>query len=374
MKKDIFNSYLHIDTARLRANIDGIIASLPEGTQLIPVLKCNAYGFGVGKVAGIMADFPAVQTIALAQVSEGVELRREGWQKGILITGAAATEAQREAAAEGDMTLTAYSADFIRALAATARRLGKAVDIHIKINTGLNRLGFRLGKELEEGIAALCESADVLRVSGCFTHFTEMETPDEIETEKQFDEYMAALEQLRAAGINVGIRHVCASAGYEFHPEMALDAVRLGRRLYYDNPVRPDGGISEAASWRAVITDVRLRKAGDRLGYGEGYPITEDTKVAMLGVGYGDGLFNKVVAAKAPVLVNGKRAKLISCCMDQCFLDVTGIDCALGDEAVLFGYDKCGNYLPAQEVASLMDDEACTLTAALGPRVQRIYE
>lgn len=374
MKKDIFNSYLHINTNLLRANIGAIISSLPEGAQLIPVLKCDAYGFGAGKVAGIMQDFPAVETIALAQVSEGIELRSKGWSRGILITGAAATEAQREAAVEGSMTLTAYSAAFIRALAATARRLGKAAQVHIKINTGLNRLGFRLGKELDEGIAAISESADAIRVTGCFSHFTEMETPDEAETKRQYDEYMSALEVLRSAGIDTGIRHICASAGYEFHPEMALDAVRLGRRLYYDNPVRPDGGISEAASWRAVITDVRLRKAGDRLGYGEGYPITADTKVAMLGVGYGDGLFNKVVAAKAPVLVNGKRAKLISCCMDQCFLDVTGIDCTLGDEAVLFGYDGAGNLLPAQEVASLMDDEACTLTAALGPRVARIYE
>ena len=374
MEKAIFNSYLHIDTARLKANIEAIISSLPCGTQLIPVLKCDAYGFGAGKVAAIMEDFPAVQTIALAQVSEGIELRSKGWTRGILITGAAATEAQRTAAVEEDIALTAYSADFIRALAATARRLQKTVQVHIKINTGLNRLGFRIGDELDEGIAALKECSDAVRVTGCFSHFTEMETPDEAETKKQYNEYMSALEALRSAGIDVGIRHICASAGYEFHPEMALDAVRLGRRLYYDNPIRPDGGIVEAASWRAVITDVRMRKAGERLGYGEGYPITADTKIAMLGVGYGDGLFNKVVAAKAPVLVNGKRAKLVSCCMDQCFLDVTGIDCSFGDEAVLFGYDESGNYLPAQEVASLMNDEACTLTAALGPRVLRIYE
>lgn len=370
----IFNSYLHIDTARLKENIGSIISSLPSGSELIPVLKCNAYGFGVGMVARIMEDFPAVRTIALAQVSEGIELRHEGISKGILITGAAATEAQRTAAIENSLTLTAYSAGFIRALADTARRLGKTADVHIKINTGLNRLGFRLGDELAEGIEALKECSDVLRVTGCFSHFTEMEKPDETETQKQYTEFMSAVEQLKAAGIDPGLRHICASAGYEFHPEMALDAVRLGRRLYYDNPVRPDGGVREAASWRAVITDIRLRKAGQKLGYGAGYNLDKDTKVAMLGVGYGDGLFNRVVDAGAPVLVNGKRARLITCCMDQCFLDVSDIECVPGDEATLFGYDSAGTLLPAQEIASLMNDEACTLTAALGPRVARIYE
>lgn len=370
----IFNSYLHIDTARLKANIESIIASLPSGAELIPVLKCNAYGFGVGTVAKIVEDFPAVRTIALAQVSEGIELRREGISKGILITGAAATEAQRAAAIENSLTLTAYSAGFIRALADTARKLGKIAEIHIKINTGLNRLGFCTGSELAEGISALKECTDILRVTGCFSHFTEMEKPDEIETRKQYAEFMSALEQLKAAGINPGLRHICASAGYEFHPEMALDAVRLGRRLYYDNPVSPDGGVQEAASWRAVITDVQLRKAGQKLGYGAGYHLDKDTKVAMLGVGYGDGLFNRIVDAGAPVLVNGKRARLIACCMDQCFLDVNDIDCTPGDEATLFGYDSSGNLLPAQEIASLMNDEACTLTAALGPRVARIYK
>ena len=374
MEKDIFNSYLYIDTARLRGNIESIIASLPSGSQLIPVLKCNAYGFGASVVAKITEDFPAIKTVALAQVSEGIELRREGIDKGILITGAAATEAQRIAAIENTMTLTAYSSDFIRTLADTARKLGKTAAIHIKINTGLNRLGFRPGEELADGIAALKDNLDALRVTGCFSHFTEMEKPDETDTAKQYAEFMAAVDQLRSAGITPGLLHICASAGYEFHPEMALDAVRIGRRLYYDNPVRPDGGVHEAASWRAVITDVQLRKAGQTLGYGEGYALDRDTHVARLGIGYGDGLFKRVVDAGAPVLVNGKRAKLITCCMDQCFLDVSGIPCVPGDEATLFGFDSAGTLLPAQEVASLMNDEACTLTAALGPRVARIYE
>ena len=372
MEHGIFNSALYIDTAILKANIGSIIASLPSGAELIPVLKCDAYGFGLPAVARIMDGIPEVRMIALAQVSEGLELRRTGVNKNILIMGSASTDAQRTAAIENRMTLAAYSDDFIRALAACARRLGTKADVHIKINTGLNRLGFRAGSELASAIAALKECEDAVRVSGCFSHFTEMEKPDDKETTGQYNEFLQAVEQLRAAGIAPGVRHVCASAAYEFHPEMALDAVRIGRRLYYDNPVRPDGGVSEAASWRAVITDIRLRKAGQRLGYGEGYPLEKDTMVAMLGVGYGDGLFNKVVAAHAPVMVNGKLARLITCCMDQCFVDVSGIDCSPGDEAVLFGYDERGSLLPAQEIASLMNDEACTLTAALGPRVERV--
>lgn len=373
MEKGMYNSYLEIDVAALRQNISGILATLPEGVKLIPMLKCNAYGLGMEQVAGVAREFPAIDMFALAQVSEALALRCCGITHELLVTGACATPAQMRAALEQDITLAAYSLPFLTALVREAQNAGKTANIHIKINTGLNRLGFTPGEELAEAITLLKKSEDCIRVTGSFSHFTEMEAPETAATTAQYNLFLSALEQLKASGIDPGLRHICASAGYEFHPEMALDAVRLGRRLYYDNPVRPIGGIQDTASWRAIITDVQERRAGDRLGYGEGYALDRDSRIAMLGVGYGDGLFHALVNCGAPVLVCGQEAKLLCCCMDQCFVDVTGIDCHPGDEATLFGYDEQGNLLPGQQVAALMSDEGCTLTAALGPRVARIY-
>lgn len=134
----------------------------------------------------------------------------------------------------------------------------------------------------------------------------------------------------------------------------------------------PVGDIREVASWRASIVGLRQYPAGTRLGYGQGVILEKDTRVAMVNVGYGDGL-NHRVARGGPALVEGQTAYFLGCCMDQSFLDVGQIPCEVGSEVTLFGYDGRGNFLPSQEVARLCDDEGCGLTAALGHRVARIY-
>jgi len=134
----------------------------------------------------------------------------------------------------------------------------------------------------------------------------------------------------------------------------------------------PAGQIREVASWRAAIVGLRDLPAGTRLGYGQGITLDRDTRVAMVNVGYGDGL-NHRVARGGPALVGGKTACFLGCCMDQSFLDVGDIPCDIGSEVTLFGYDGKGNLLSSQEVARLCDDEGCGLTAALGSRVARVY-
>ena len=171
------------------------------------------------------------------------------------------------------------------------------------------------------------------------------------------------------------MRHVSGSESTEFHPQYSLDAARVGRRLYMDHPVKPLGGIREAVSWRSYITHVELRHAGDTLGYGGKLHLPADTLVATIGIGYGDGLNEALAACHAPVLVHGKRCPLLACWMDQSFVDVTGLAVQVGDEVMLFGYDREGNLLSSQEVANLIgDNEGCGLTSALSSRVARLYE
>ena len=191
----------------------------------------------------------------------------------------------------------------------------------------------------------------------------------------QYKKLLAGAEQLKAAGIPVPMCHISASESSELFPQYALDAVRIGRRLYMDHPKKPLGNIQEVVSWRSYLTNVKQRHAGDSLAYFGKYVLDKDTVVATVGVGYGDGLNEKLVACHAPVLVGGKRCPLLACCMDQCFVDVTGVeDAKVGDEITFFGYDSDGNFLSSQETANLIgDDEGCGLTSALMHRVARVF-
>ena len=180
--------------------------------------------------------------------------------------------------------------------------------------------------------------------------------------------------QLEAGGMELPLRHISASAAHEQFPQYRLDAVRIGRRLYMDHPTKPTGQVSETATWRTWITNLRTLQAGAPLGYGGKVVLERDATVATIAVGYGDGLSEGLVQVHGPVLVGGERARLMACCMDQTLVDVTGIPCRVGDPVTLFGWDEQGNLLTSQEVALLVgDDEGCGLTSQLSPRVARIY-
>ena len=372
--KDLYNSYLFINIQNLVHNLNIINNSLPNGTTLMPVLKCDAYGLGVKEIAKVIKEKTGAETIAVAQVYEAMELRNSGYDGNILVMGAAIGRTQTVSAAKEKITLTAYRPGFFRDTASLLNKENLKLNVHIKINSGLNRLGYSI-EELASEIDDIKEFSDTIRITGIFSHFTELVGCDE-NAEKQFSVLSSAISLLEENGIECGTRHICASAGYEFYPEYSLDSVRLGRKLYYDNvECYENSKMVDPVSWRAPITDIRLRSKGETVGYGGDLVLDSDTTIAMVGVGYGDcDLLRKLADVNAPVLVCGKRGKIISCCMDQCFIDISGIDSCIGDEVTFFGYDKDGNLLPGQYVASLIDDEACSLTASLGKRVLRIYE
>ena len=335
--------------------------------RLIPVLKSDAYGLGLLPMARQLVKHTGVKMLAVAQVLEGAVLREGGIGSEILVLGGTLPR-QWQAAAELGLTLTVTRPGMVTEL----NRLGKAVNVHLKIETGLNRNGIRPGDELAGVIDELRQSCYV-NLSGTYSHFAQAEDRDHVRCLSQKAEFDRALAQLQEAGIDPGLRHMSNSAAAEWMQEAEYDAVRIGRGLYMDAQDAPSGQIREVASWRASIVGLRDLPAGTRLGYGQGITLDRDTRVAMVNVGYGDGL-NHRVANGGPVLIEGRQARLLGCCMDQCFVDVGNISCGVGSEVTLFGYDGTGNFLSSQEVARLCDDEGCGLTAALGPRVARIYK
>lgn len=364
------NSILSVDLKRVRQNVNAVLQEL-DGAQLIPVLKDNAYGLGLETIGHVMEEFPQITILAVAQVGEGAALRQAGITRDILVLGGIPAHLLR-AAVELDLTISIGRLELLPVLALLAQSLKRQVKIQIKVETGLNRTGVAPGRELAQLLEEWRKSKGIFQVTGAFSHFADLS--DQNRTQEQYHLFLEGVEQLQAGGMEIPMRHISASAGHEQFPQYRLDAVRIGRRLYMDHPTVPTGRVSETATWRTWITNLRTLQAGAPLGYGGKVFLERDATVATIAVGYGDGLSQELVQRHGPVLVGGERARLMACCMDQSLVDVTGIPCRVGDPVILFGWDEQGNLLPSQEVALLVgEDEGCGLTAQLSPRVARIY-
>ncbi len=364
------NSYLEVNVRKLRENARTIIRGLTEGTELIPVLKDDAYGLGLTEVAGALAAIPEIRTFAVSHVSEGLELRASGTDREILVMGGA-LPFQTEAAVQAELTLACGHSGMLTDLAEAARRCGKKARVQIKIDTGLHRIGFE-PERMDEVLQELRRCGDEICVTGVFSHFSDI--ADAALDRKEYALFRAAVSRLEEGGLAVPMCHMGCSASSECHPEYNMDAVRCGRRLYMDHPSRSGGSIQEVCSWRSFMTQVSRRKAGEQIGYGGAVTLERDSLIATVGVGYGDGLNQELFRVHAPVLAGGKRCRMLACCMDQCMIDVTGLACQPGDEVTFFGFDSHGNFLSSQEVAGLVNsDEGCGLTSALSRRVARVY-
>lgn len=364
--KSLKNSCLVVDCAALRENIAAIRSELSPGTALWPVLKGNAYGLGLREVSAVLAGIPGIHTLLTAHVSEGLALRESGFSGEILVLGNPLPAAIAAGAAAG-LTFTVGRPGLLGDLAREGLRLGRAVKVHLKLDTGLHRVGAAPGGELSALLRELSGAGERIELRGVYSHFADTARPDLCAA--QFEQYLRGLDQVEKAGFAPGLRHICDSAASELYPAYHLDAVRLGRRLMMDHPTAPHGSIRECAAWYGCVTDVHRRRAGDTLGYGGAYVLEHDADIAILSVGYGDGLPLSWAERHAPVLIRGERRPLLACCMDQCFADVTGMGCVPGEEATFFGPG-----LPGQEAALLCGaNEGCAITSALTGRVERIY-
>ena len=368
------NSYLAVHTDALCANVAAIEKTLSPGAEIIPVLKCDAYGLGLSLTAPALAALPGIRTFALAHVSEGLALRALGIEKDALILGNPLPHAVPDAV-NAHLTLTAGRLGLLPALAAATEAAQTEVKIQIKIDTGLHRVGVTPGDELEALLKELSAAGERIKLAGVYSHFADTAKPELCRIFEREVFVQVAAEQVERAGFAVPMRHICDSAGSEYYPEYHFDAVRLGRRLIMDHPTQPRGNVRECASWRSCIMAVHRRHAGEKLGYGGVYTLDHDADVAIVGVGYGDGLYLPLVEMHGDILVRGERRPMLACCMDQCMVDVTGMEVQIGEEVTLFGFDREGNALLSQDVANFCGaNEGCALTSALSPRVERIIE
>ncbi len=358
-------AYIHLD--RLEHNLNQIRAAA-GAAGVIAVVKANAYGHGMVKVAKTLESGARFFGVAIPE--EGVRLRESGIKAPILVMGGILPQSA-PLAAEGGLSQTVFSAQTLRALEAEGRKRG--VKVHIKADTGMNRVGVKRMDEFCE-LLSIIKNSEALELEGLFTHFAESEAEDTSFTRAQGERFLAFIEQMKAEGFCDVLIHTSNSAATFGFPELNFDLVRPGLALYGVNP-NPwaKANLLPVMEWKTRIVHLKTIEAGESVSYCRTYTATDRRTVATLTVGYGDG-FKRAFSNRAEVLIRGQRARIIgNVCMDQCVADVTDIPgAAIGDEAVLLGYQG-GESISAEELAGWADTISYEILLSVSERVPRVY-
>ena len=370
----------HVNLAALQDNYRAIVTHLADDTtrrppQVIAVVKANAYGHGAGPVALALEQAGATM-LACADIEEGVALRRAGVRVPILVFGALSVS-DLEGIVDHRLTPTISSPYAARAVEAAAARRGLAIGYHLKIDTGMHRLGFRhdnLGRTLPEVLAS-----PHLKLQGAFTHFASADVPESPIFEQQRTRFDAALETLETLGGRPALRHAANSAALLRDSRAWYDAVRPGLLLYgiVPPPLASTIALAPAMSLTSRVVAVKGLRPGEGVGYAWQFTSDEPRSIAVVPAGYADGLDTRM-AGRASVLVRGRRAPVVGAIsMDMMTIDVTGLgDVEPGDEVVIIGRqgDEGWQQIDAREMAAVIGTIPWEVVCRLGTRVERVFE
>jgi len=368
-------TWAEIDLDAIDNNFSILSSYLPEGMMKLAVVKADAYGHGAKKIATYIAD--KIDYFGVARADEAVELRRAGIvNTKILILGHTAPF-HYSVLFKHDLIPTIYNIDEARLLNEEAKSYGQTLNIHIALNTGMNRIGF---EPTDESIDAIREIAafDNVVIDGIFSHFADADNgDDDTFTLKQLEVFRTFTEKLSSLGISIPVRHLYNSAGMiELEPK--FDMVREGICLYGLEPsdtVRRDRveNLVPVMSLRSEVIHIHKIKPGEPVSYGCRFVADRDMTVATVCAGYADGV-PRLSSRDGYVLINGKRAKILgSICMDQLMCDVSDIDGVhVGSVVTIFGKDA-GEFIGADEFAKNASTISYEIICGISKRVPRVY-
>ncbi len=371
--KEYYRVQANINLDAIYENVVNAKKIIHPDTKLMAIIKADGYGHGAVPVAETLDSVADAYGIAILE--EGIELRQAGITKPILILGYT-PEPLYEPMIQYDIATAVFDWNMAEKLSKAAQRIGKAACIHIKVDTGMSRIGFQPDDVSLEIIKKITKLPG-LKIEGCFTHFARMDEVDKTKVKAQFDAYMDFVKKIEAAGISVPIKHVSNSAGIIEMPQVNLDMVRDGISVYGIYPSEevqkqrlPLTPAMEVKSW---VSFVKTVKAGVEIGYGGTYTTNKETRVATIPVGYADG-YPRALSNQGRVLIHGQSAKIIGrVCMDQFMVDVTDIpNVVQGDEVTLVGHDG-EEYISIEEVANMSYSFNYEFVCDIGKRVPRVY-
>lgn len=371
-------TWAEIDLDALDANVDAIGALLPEGTQMLAVVKADAYGHGDRMVSRELSR-KGVRWFGVSNLEEGVSLRSAGVSGDILIFGFTPPSMAKELSSF-QMSQAILNKDYAQELSDYACKAGVKVKGHIKLDTGMGRIGFSCGNipQCLDEISQCCRMPG-LEITGIFSHFSSSDDPSPegiAYTKMQKERFDAVTEGLQRCGISIPFRHLQNSAGIVSYPECRYEAVRAGVILYGQPlPFLPGHNLSLKPVMRlcSTVAMVKTVQPGECISYSRTFVAPKEMRVATIPIGYADG-YLRAFSNRADVLIRGKRARVIgNVCMDQLMVDVSHIpDVQVDDRVTLAGRDG-EEEITFSELATLAGTIHYELLCLVGKRVPRVY-
>lgn len=361
------NTYAEISLEAIKHNIAQIKEFIDPGVKFMAVVKANAYGHGSVAVSRAAVEAGA-DYLGVANLQEALELREAGILSPILILTESPTSVADEIIQHG-LTQTVYSFSEAKALSEESEKRKKPVRVHIKIDTGMGRVGVLPS----EAMAFITKVASLpgLALEGVFTHFAKAEDPEDKFTAEQFNKF----QQIIARAAHIPLKHSANSAAALFHRETHLDMVRVGLMMY---GLYPQGNsrrlinLKPALSFKSRITYLKKVPAGTPLSYGSTYATPGETTIATIPVGYADG-FSRRLSNRGQVLIRGRRYPVVGrVTMDLTMVNVGNGKVEMGDEVALIG-EQDGQGISADEIAALEDTISYEVVCSIGKRVPRVY-
>jgi len=362
----VHETTLEVNLRALASNLDYYRSKKNPSTKMVCMIKADAYGAGAVEVAKTLQDC-GVDYLAVAVADEGVTLRRNGITAGIMVMNPEMNSFHT--LFERRLEPEVYSFRLLDALVAAAEKEGVTdFPVHLKLDTGMHRLGFDPINDMDRLIERL-KSQHTIVPRSVFTHFVGADSADFDEfSARQFSLFTVAADKLQAAfGFKI-LRHICNSAGMEHFPQYQLDMCRLGIGLYGVNPLT-NGIINNVSTLKTTILQLRHLKQGDTVGYSRRGIVERDSVIATIPIGYADGLNRKLGNGQSYCLVNGHEARYVgNICMDVAMIDVTGIPCDEGDTVEIFG-----DHLPVTVLSDAIGTIPYEVLTSVSPRVKRVY-
>jgi len=365
--------YASINLDAIYNNLISLKNNTSTNTEIIAVIKADGYGHGAVPIAYAIED--KVLAFAVATVQEATNLKKHGIKKPVYIIGFT-HESQIEDILKYDLRPTVFSYSYAKYLSEKALDAGKKIKIHIKLDTGMGRIGYQTDEKSFEEIL-LMKDLKGIETEGIFSHFASSDSSDKSFAKVQYKKYMDFVNLLEEKGMKFNIKHTSNSAAIIDMPYANLSAVRAGISLYGQYPSdevdKTKVILEPALELKSHIVYLKELNEGSTISYGSTFITTKKTKVATIPVGYGDGYLRNL-SNKGYVLINGEKAPIIGrVCMDQFMVDVTDIDSVKeGDEVTLIGRDG-NNFISVDELSELAGTFNYEFLCDLGKRIPRVF-
>ena len=361
-----------VSLSALRANCRRVGELVGPRVAVLAVVKADAYGHGVAPAARAFLDAGAT-TLGVSTVEEGVALRRAGLTAPVVVLGGH-FPGEEPAVIAHELAVSAWNLDAVRALAAAARSAGRVAVVHVKVETGMTRLGIDPGDARAFG-AGLRDIPDV-QVAGVFSHFASADAVDTASARAQTARFRGAVEALAAVGVRPELVHLANSAAVLSAPEAHFSMVRPGLMLYGYAPaphLAAVGALQPAMRLRTTVAQARQVAAGTPVGYAGTFVTARPGTIGVLPIGYADG-YHRLASNRGQVLVRGIRVPVAGrVCMDHTMIDVTDVpDVRAGEPVVVFGHQR-GATIGAEEVAGWFDSIPYEVLTSVGRRIPRRY-